>query len=456
MIKLKSRIISLINSFRLNFPKKISIINYWFLLLFIFWLPLNDDFLPLIMAFWLLTWLLGGNFKLRLSNFDTKPLYIALCIFFFLTIISLIYSNNVNNAFFNIQEKLSMVFFPIIISGSNLRDEKKIKSIFLAFILGNLIAAIYCLCYAFFTNLIIENSHIYIKYWALEGFKNKSFWYLFNQRFNLFSYEYLSIFKHPSYYSMYIVFSMCIIYYFIREKIIVKMKNKIALITLILFFVFMLFMLQSRAGLISLILISITIPSIEVIKNLKKSLIFILISAILVCAVILISSNTVKNNISRLKEISKNNNDSSLIKSDIRLQVWYTSAITIKENFWFGTSPADLTDKLVKNYKKFGLKNAADLRLNSHNQYLETFAGLGVFGFLSLMSIMISAFIISIKNRNYLLLYLMMILSINFLFESVLNRMAGILFMMFFLSLLVYAKTPITGQKNKQTLKEVQ
>jgi O-antigen ligase len=126
----------------------------------------------------------------------------------------------------------------------------------------------------------------------------------------------------------------------------------------------------------------------------------------------------------------------------------------IKENFWFGTSPANLTDELIKKYKELGFEKAALDNLNSHNQYLETFAGLGIFGFLTLLFIMVYSFVLSIKKRNYLLFFFIIIVSINFIFESMLNRMAGILFMMFFISLLIFADIKEFSAKRKEQLIE--
>ncbi len=90
------------------------------------------------------------------------------------------------------------------------------------------------------------------------------------------------------------------------------------------------------------------------------------------------------------------------------------------------------------------MKDAELEKLNSHNQYLETCAGLGIFGFVSLLYILIYGFIITYKKRHYLLFFLLVILSINFMFESMLNRMSGVLFMIFFYSLFVFMnKQPV-------------
>jgi len=120
-----------------------SDINYKFLLLFILWLPLKDDYLPIILALWIFTWLLEGNFKSRINLFPHKPAYLGLLIYFLLTVFALFSSNDFEYGFFHVQEKLSMVFFPIFLAGASQKVKQNYKTILLVFILGNLIATIY-------------------------------------------------------------------------------------------------------------------------------------------------------------------------------------------------------------------------------------------------------------------------------------------------------------------------
>jgi len=163
---------------------------------------------------------------------------------------------------------------------------------------------------------------------------------------------------------------------------------------------------------------------------------------LLIFSYIIISNSKLSKNISELSENFTNPKGFSLMESDTRYQSWYSAIKVIEENFWFGTGPANLTNELTKKYNTFGFEIAEKEQLNAHNQYLETFAGLGIIGFLSLLYFLGYLLVFAIKKRNYLLFFLFTILSVNFLFESVLNRMAGILFMMFFVSLLIFANIP--------------
>ncbi|MDF1549839.1 MAG: O-antigen ligase family protein, partial [Bacteroidales bacterium] len=424
-------------------------INFLALLLFVFWLPLKDNYFPIIISFWIFTWLLLWNFKLIKFNLTQKLLFLALFFYFTLTIISLFRSTNIDDGLFEIQEKLSLIFFPIILSGSSEKIKINHKTILIVFLISNLIASIYCLSFTLIDCLRIENGSYSIDYHITQNYYNQSFWELVNSRYNRFSYKYLSLFKHPSYFSMYITFSIMSIIYFFRKKMVSKRIIRILLIFLIVFFAIMLYLLQSRAAFITAGVILVIIPIVELQKRLKKRFIFFFIIFLAGTIIFLSTNKRIHENIKEFKELIENDNNFSYANSDLRFRLWYTSIHVISVNFWFGTTPANLTEALVKKYEELGFKRAANERLNSHNQYLETFAGLGIFGFLSLMFIIIYTFIISIKQRHYLLFFLMIILSINFLFESMLNRMAGVLFMMFFISLLVFSKTPYENSKQK-------
>jgi O-antigen ligase len=210
----------------------------------------------------------------------------------------------------------------------------------------------------------------------------------------------------------------------------------------------MIYLLQSRAGFITLGLVLILIPIFLYRKkvNWLQAIVLMTISTLIIA--LTLTNPRINKNLVDLNHFTDISNDFSFKNSDSRFQPWYASLQLIKENFWLGTAPSNLNEELVKKYRELGFEFALKNELNSHNQYLETLAGLGILGFLSLIFIMGYSFVISIQQRNYLLFFLMIILSINFLFESMLNRMAGILFMMFFMSLFIFAKIPESEGKS--------
>ncbi|MEN8120227.1 MAG: O-antigen ligase family protein [Bacteroidota bacterium] len=415
-------------------------LNFFALLLFIFWLPLNSNYLPIIISFWIFTWILEGNIKEKFFSFSYRKLYVGFLIYFFLTIISLFYTIDFNDGLFDIQEKLSIAFFPIILAGSNEIVKKHYKTILLVFVLANLIASIYCLSDAFFSNLIIENGTWYIKYWHWYGTEKYSFWQQINMRISNFSGSLLSSLMHPSYFSMYILFSIVILFDFYRSRIVKTIGWKIIVFFIIIFFIIMIYFLQSRAGLIAFLITAIFIILYEMLNKRKKRLLFIGIIIITLGSTFLFTSTRMQKVAKQALSLVKHPEQESLQEKDARFHTWFAATEVIKENFWFGTAPANLYKELGKKYEQHNLKKANDAQLNAHNQYLETFAGLGIFGFLSLIFILVYGFYFAYKKKHYLLFFLLVILSINFMFESMLNRMAGVLFMMFFYSLFVFMK----------------
>jgi len=89
-------------------------------------------------------------------------------------------------------------------------------------------------------------------------------------------------------------------------------------------------------------------------------------------------------------------------------------------------------------------KNFAKRRYNFHNQYLQTFGTIGIFGFLVLIYLLVMPFITAIKKLDYLVAIFLFIICSSFLTESMLERQAGVAFFAFFYTLLI-----ITNHQSK-------
>ena len=413
-------------------------LNLFAILLFVFWLPLKPDYLPSILTFWIITWFIEANYKTRLQYFPVKMISIALFAFFFLHIFALLYSSNIDNGLFEVQKKISLVLFPLFLFGSNKRIKKESNLILKVFILGNLVASIYLLSDAFFSNIVVEESSWYIRYWYKNSMENYPFWQLINQSESVFSGSLLSNFIHPSYFSMYLLFSILLIVQFLRLNSIKRKYVKFFYVLTVFFFLFMIYLLQARAGFVSLFIVILLFAFFEIKKH--KSIQIIIISSLFVSIALffLIKSQQAEKVYTKISNLFSEDDKIEMVRQDARFETWYSSILVIKNNFWFGTSPGDLTDELEKVYIKNNFSKAQGNRLNSHNQFLETFAGLGIFGFIILVSVLISGLTYSYQKKDRLLFFLIIILSVNFIFESMLNRMAGILFMMFFLSYFIF------------------
>lgn len=87
-------------------------------------------------------------------------------------------------------------------------------------------------------------------------------------------------------------------------------------------------------------------------------------------------------------------------------------------------------------YLQSGMTGAYANSLNAHNQFLQTFIGTGVIGFIVLVIMTFYAFILSLLRKYYLTALFSLMIILNFMVESMLQVHAGFIFFVFFFCLL--------------------
>jgi O-antigen ligase len=259
-------------------------------------------------------------------------------------------------------------------------------------------------------------------------------YYLYNN-INSFFYGELALYGHPSYMAMFLCFSSALIY--IRN---IKQNNKIKFplkdLFLLMFFSLIIFFLVSKTGIISIILIHFSFIGFLIIKNklyVKGAAILGLISTLLFLGYKVFPE--VNDRFNEMFAAFDSANNEVNTTSFIRMSIWKTS-IDIITLHPFGVGTGDVKDVLIENYNKVGLNYAAENELNTHNQYLQTTISIGIIGFLVLLAMLFIPLYYSIKNRYLTYIVFLGLIIINFLTESMLETMAGIIFYAFFNTLL--------------------
>jgi len=225
-----------------------------------------------------------------------------------------------------------------------------------------------------------------------------------------------------------------------------------------LFFVVFIYFLSSRASIIAFLAISVGLLILYFYKT-KKILIKIISLIILILIgfiminnprfTLMVKNDFSKNNIETVK-ILNTNKESSDAKTDessnVRLQIWKSAINISSKNILLGVGTGDIKDALMAEYIKCNNKDAKKNNLNVHNQFLETQMGQGIIGFMLLTSLFFIAILRSYIDKNRLLFLFIIIIGINFLFESMLNTQAGVIFFSFFFSFLIFTvKKPVKG-----------
>ena len=122
---------------------------------------------------------------------------------------------------------------------------------------------------------------------------------------------------------------------------------------------------------------------------------------------------------------------------DPRLTSWLTASDLIKRNPVLGVG-LDSRNILASEYQKNGYHNEASLRLNAHNQFLETQMALGMPGTVLLLLILVAPLVFTgFLRSKYLYYAFLLVVLATFMFESVLERQWGIMFFTVFYCYLV-------------------
>ncbi len=389
-------------------------INFFSALLMAFWLPLERTFFPIAIWIWIGTWLLEGDLKNKLTfSFKNKykqSIFILVFLFYIMHIVGLIYSEDISKGLSDVQLKVIMILFVIVMPGLNDYYRKKPHFVLAGFLFGTLTISLI----AFIVGIINGGSHLSSNIQDLP-------------------------FIHHTYVSMYVNFSVILSLYFFEKHIIIKPRSIWLIISV--FFGIIIWLLESRAGMVLYALIIIVwLIYIAQRLNYPKLLSRSVIVIILGMSIFFITKNKrfkpILNMVIYSSVNQQKTNEPKIIP--IRFRIWDSSLDVIQNNFLTGVGTGDVKTELKNSYKSNEYFNCYTKRLNAHNQFIETFIKLGIIGFLLQILLFLIPIYYSIKEKHYLLLSLIFILLFYWFVESMLCRVSGIAFFVLFYNYLVF------------------
>jgi len=407
-------------------------INFYLICSLSFCLPLFQHLTPLIA---ILVWVSSLFFKNNYAAVLKNKTVISLLIFHVLYCLGMIYTDNNQQGLFNLQVKLSLLLFPFVLIPILEFDREKTRTVFSFFIYGCLTAC--AICFLLATYRYIEEK------WLISQHL-----YNLNYGINFFLSSRLSYFMHPSYFAMYLAFSIILLIY--SKELGLYFSNRVLNLLLITFSITV-FFLASKAGIIIYFLIAVF----YFIKNKKTKLALVFFGIIVALFFILFAIAPEFANKFRgvAKAVTEKNVESNATESSsARVLVWQSAVEVISSHPFWGTGTGDSQEELQKIYEKKGYTGVLEKKLNLHNQFLETFVTIGIPGLMALLLILYFGISFFYANKNYAGIFLILIISINFLFESMLETQAGTLFFAFWLIVLLYSKSSNSIDEQKLSL----
>ncbi|MFM2285294.1 MAG: hypothetical protein RLZZ543_791 [Bacteroidota bacterium] len=375
--------------------------------------------------------------------------------------IGMFYTEDRDNGWFNLQQKLPVILFALYAAAQPALSKNGKSAIKIAFILGCLTCGIYLFIKAF---LAYQKGHDPI----------------------VFSYVHFSPELHPSYLAMYLSIAMVFGFELLLQSknFLQRLLSALALIVCYGCVV----LLQSKAGLLAALLV--IAYGLFLLLRQKQ---WVRMLAIIVGAIALNSAflqlekgripSRLDQAVSALREdqqpassLTPSNSASSTTNatpvdaasavtdslqkmkfkesSQLRVEVWKSSFAVIQQNWLLGTGAGDARQALVEEYNRQGLYIAAEKRLNAHNQYLQQCIAGGVLSLWLLIVWLYSAANRMPVWRNVSLLIIPAVIAFNLLTESMLESQWGVLSIAYFLSInrLLYSESDLPESPKKPIL----
>lgn len=377
--------------------------DYLFLLI-AFVLPLSKALVPLLIALVILFWILEGEFKNKFAQVN-KVRFASISGLYFLLLLGLLYTENKASGSFDVEQKLSLLIFPLLCFTSHNINDKSMLSIQRNFVWGSFISITLC--------LINATLHSYYSY-----------------NFDSFFYSDFSAIMHPSYYSMYLCLAGAFVLF--RKDILSRTFYKIPAA---LFLSFGVLLCSSKSGILTLVFVFgfKVLHKLFVKKDIKSSLVIIGIVVLSFASLLVFFPKS----LSRLTNMTETlqSQSTELNTTSSRIVIWKHSVDAIKQKTLLGYGTGDVNDVLQSMYKGDSESEIREKKLNAHNQFLQTTLAVGFVGFVFLLLPYLLLTKESLKKWDYIPLIFVFIILFNLLFEAMYETQAGIVFIAFFLSL---------------------
>ena len=402
----------------LKYREKLEIILCFICIVII---PIYKHAVVISLISWLIVSILNiiSDFFLKIDfplNIKTNKSIFILPFLYILYVLGMCYTKNIEYGLFDLEIKISLLLIPLILV---LRSNIYInfpKTFLYSLSLGCIIS--------FIINII----HAYILF-------------LEDKSTNHFFYSDLSNSIHPSYLSLYVGVAIISLLTIKNTAFLSKLNFNLLKVIIILTLITYLFMLSSKAGIISFTL---AIFAFSIIKLRKKIKTFYAISIsffiILLISLTIYQVPSIERRFKELKmpfEKSANISIDNEYGSIARLAIIISTIDIAKQNLPWGVGTGDTKDEITKYYISKGSTTIKTKFLNAHNQFTQTTIALGIPGLLLLILLFTNGFISAIKKKNILFISVLILLFIQFLFESMLEGQSGVIFISLFLSLLI-------------------
>lgn len=377
-----------------------------------FLIPLFKPWIPIMIVLWILSVLPLLNISCLKNNLKSNRFLLFFVLFYLWHILGVFYSENKNNAYFDLEVKLSFLLIPvffILIPYNNSVYKQSLK----AFVEGCVAAAILCFLHSLYA-------------------------YYYTQQTSVFFYAELSYFHHPSYSSLYTMFALVIVAESFLDNKWLILNKYFTFFLLTLFIIFIVMLFSKIAVILTVFLLFYYLYRFYKAFGINKFKLLFIALLLFIGVGLVLKSEVISNRLEEFtKSISgKENSDDG--GTSMRYAIWKASYSLITEKPLLGYGNGDTKEELLSYYNLHNIKFATLKKLNAHNQYLQTALSLGVFSALYLLAALLFFLRIAVKKNDKIYVLFILLIIMNLFVESMFETQAGVVFFIFVNSLLFW------------------
>ncbi len=422
-----------------------------------FFMPFGIRPLVWLIVLWTFVVILRGDWrscwKENMNSRGKRVFLLLLLFFFFLHVIRIRYPDGLKEGMGELEIKLSFLLLPFLFTVTVRWTHEKQVKILRFFVAGVLFAALLCYGNALTNSLHFADGRIrFLPHPENRPWDNYFLYYDFSFRL------------HPSYFAMYVSFAVLLILEsFPSEGKRIVSFPRFIMFLLIMFFFITIVLLSSRAGFFTFafVVISYFLKRIRE-HSTPKEKALVLIGMLLGVAIFIYSflhGERTKLMFRQIGSIEKWDHDPHYPGSiALRFILWEDAWAIIRDHPWWGTGTGSARTVLYRGKTEGRYLWPSKEKLNVHNQFLETWLEQGITALWILLAIVFFPFYRNDFSPKRVFYVLVWVVVINFLFESMLARVNGVVFLVFFYCLLVCGSTAerkITHKSGRQEIPDL-
>ena len=257
---------------------------------------------------------------------------------------------------------------------------------------------------------------------------------------------------HHTYMAMYLMFVIGFLYseWLNHRK---EMSRTVLLLfcLVVLIMLAYLVMVLSRTGIAGLVVIVFAIIAYHIfgLKEVRRGLLMLAAVAVVGTGVYFMLPDSSRRLTQTFEEMSEGDT------SDARYLIFGSSLKGIGQSLPWGVGIGDKNDVLAKIYEETGEDYAIQAQYNSHNIYLDAMLTMGIPGLLLLLAALAVPTVMAWRRRDFILISLIFSFAFSGLFEAILNRQMGIMFVGLFCMILLASQIGGALGEDKGKLREV-